>query len=89
MFVCSGMALVLTFGVAIMTLGLRPRAIMATLGPIPGLFHYKQSITFNYSKRKLANLLVKQDVMPIGQFYILAYDERLLGVVKLGSKRRT
>ena len=30
-----------------MTLGLRPRAIMATLRPIPRPYHYKQSLTYN------------------------------------------
>ena len=32
---------------AIMTLGLRPGAIMAALRPIPRPYHYKQSLTYN------------------------------------------
>ena len=32
-----------------MTLGLRPRAIMAALRPIPGPYNYKRSLTYNYA----------------------------------------
>ena len=44
----------------VMALGLRPRAMMAALRPVPRPFNYKQSLTYNYGHAGLDYMTDKQ-----------------------------